>query len=428
MGWRRAGVAVLGAGALLGAVMVSQWSGGCAEAQAAAGPIRIMPLGDSITAGGGPEHSYRGPLQQHLNAAGVSFDLVGSYGNIVPAGGEATWAWAEDSQTNYNGPLDKDFEGHGGFQAGQPVSVVGYQDHMLAQMVPTDIPLFQPDVVLLHIGTNDYLGGWTTHGPWHGPAGPEDQRAAYSARNVIDLIDAIHSVRPQAWIVVSPVGRAGLNGVLNGLSELSALVSVAVAERAAAGRNIRFVGTMYDNLTLADLADAVHPNESGNAKMALSWYNALMPVLGQLGVPGAPPVPSPPAPITVTAAPTPAAPSPGSADATAPTQDQPAPPKEAGGATLGSAPNSTGDAAPDATTTAGDDGAGPNPPGGPTRPLKEVEPLDLADLEHLDALDARGAAHGATLSGERTASARRPLTAPAAAAPGTGQRRDACRS
>ena len=53
---------------------------------------------------------------------------------------------------------------HGGFQTGQPESVVGYKDHMLAQMVPTDIPLFQPDVVVMHIGTNDYLGGWTKHG------------------------------------------------------------------------------------------------------------------------------------------------------------------------------------------------------------------------------------------------------------------------
>ncbi len=42
----------------------------------------------------------------------------------------------------------------------------------------------QPDIVLLHIGTNDYLGGWTTHGPWHGPGGDWDQRVGLSAKNV----------------------------------------------------------------------------------------------------------------------------------------------------------------------------------------------------------------------------------------------------
>ena len=125
-------------------------------------PLRVMPLGDSITLGSSPEHSYRGHLQALLAGAGHSVDFVGSYGNVMPPGGEAVWAGPEASQTNYQGPLDIDFEGHGGFQAGQPQSVVGYPDHMLAQMMPTDLPRFQPDVVLVHIGTNDYLGGWTT--------------------------------------------------------------------------------------------------------------------------------------------------------------------------------------------------------------------------------------------------------------------------
>ncbi len=281
---RWVGVVLAGVGSLVGTLVATQSSTGCAEAAMAKEPLRIMPLGDSITQGGGPDHSYRGFLQQQLNAAGYSYDFVGSYGNIVPPGGEATWAWADETQSNYRGSLDRDFEGHGGFQAGQPEAVVGYKDHMLAQMVPTDIPLFQPDIVLLHIGTNDYLGGWTTHGPWHGPGGDWDQRVELSAKNVIDLIDTIHQLRPQTTILVSAIARPGLNTILDGLTQVSNIVKAGVQTRQSAGRNLRFVANTYDTITTADMADAVHPNDNGYTKMATTWYQALTPLLDNMGV------------------------------------------------------------------------------------------------------------------------------------------------
>ncbi len=299
---RWVGVVLAGVASLVGTLVATQSYTGCAEAAMATEPIRIMPLGDSITLGGGPDHSYRGFLQQQLNAAGYSYDFVGSYGNIVPPGGEATWAWAEDVQRNYVGPLDRDFEGHGGFQAGQPEAVVGYKDHMLAQMVPTDIPLFQPDIVLLHIGTNDYLGGWTTHGPWHGPGGDWDQRVELSAKNVIDLIDTIHQLRPQTTILVSAIAGPGLNTILDGLTQVSNIVASAVDQRRAAGRNLQFLANTYDTITTADMADAVHPNDNGYTKMAATWYKALTPILDSMGV-GTPSVTVPAAVPAVPAVP-----------------------------------------------------------------------------------------------------------------------------
>ena len=236
--------------ALVASVVAARSSVTQTQASAAT-PVRIMPLGDSITLGDGPAQSYRGFLQSQLNAAGYAYDFVGSYGNVVPPGGVNTWAWAEDSQLNYNGPLDKDFEGHGGFQAGQPESVVGYKDHMLAQMVPTDIPLFQPDIVLMHIGTNDFLGGWTTHGPWHGQAGDWDQRTELSAKNVKDLIDSIHALRPTTTILVGAIGRSGLNGTLTDLAALSLIVGDHVTLRASQGWPVSYVGELYDQFTFS---------------------------------------------------------------------------------------------------------------------------------------------------------------------------------
>lgn len=247
------------------------------------GPARIMPLGDSVTLGASPERSYRGHLQQLLLAAGHRFDLVGSYGNVIPPGGEAIWFGPDAAQVGYQGPLDIDFEGHGGFQAGQPEAVVGYRDHMLAQMIPVDVPRFAPDVVLVHIGTNDFLGGWTTHGPWHGPGGPGDRPHEFAARNVIDLLDAIAQLRPEAIVLVGAIGRTGLNGVHDDLARISALVRGAVEQRAAAGRRLTYVADLYDAFVPADLADVVHPNDGGYAKMAAAWFRALHPVLCALG-------------------------------------------------------------------------------------------------------------------------------------------------
>lgn len=267
-------------------------------------PVRIMPLGDSITLGNGPERSYRGHLQTMLLAAGHRFDFVGSYGNVIPPGGEAIWFGPDAAQSAYRGPFDPDFEGHGGFQAGQPESVVGYKDHMLAQMVPTDIPLFAPDVVLVHIGTNDLLGGWTIHGPWHGPGGPADRRIEFAARNVIDLVDAIGALRPTAVVLVSPIGRRGLNGVQDDLADVSAVVRAAVEARAAQGRAVQFVADLYDGFAPADLADVIHPTDGGYAKMAAAWFRALHPVLCALNRPGltVPACPAPPPTVPATPA------------------------------------------------------------------------------------------------------------------------------
>ena len=73
---------------------------------AESGPITIMPLGDSLTAGDDPTRpttspqSYRGYLYNSLLAAGYDVDFVGSQQNEAISGG------------------DPDHEGHGGYTIG----------------------------------------------------------------------------------------------------------------------------------------------------------------------------------------------------------------------------------------------------------------------------------------------------------------------
>ena len=93
----------------------------------AADTVRIMPLGDSITRGWyGSAYSwgYRKPLYVSLTNGGYNFDFVGG-------------------QTDGNFP-DPQHEGHDGWQA----------DNILPYLQGW-LNTHRPDVVLLHIGTND---------------------------------------------------------------------------------------------------------------------------------------------------------------------------------------------------------------------------------------------------------------------------------
>src|SRR4051812_31338835 len=102
------------------------------------GVFKIMPLGDSITEGFGDGfpnkkfRGYRGHLYQMLVDAGFAVDFVGS----IPEGDIP----------------DPDHEGHGGHTA---LKLIHDPD--------TNKGVFQwlrdasPDVVLLHIGTNNVI-------------------------------------------------------------------------------------------------------------------------------------------------------------------------------------------------------------------------------------------------------------------------------
>src|SRR4051812_6467748 len=91
-------------------------------------PLRVMPLGDSITwgVGSGNQDGYRGSLYRRLTAAGVDVDFVGS-------------------MHTGHGP-DPNNEGHKGWTIAE-----------LAARVDDWLDTYEPDVILLHIGTNDMV-------------------------------------------------------------------------------------------------------------------------------------------------------------------------------------------------------------------------------------------------------------------------------
>jgi GDSL-like Lipase/Acylhydrolase family len=245
------------------------------SASAACAPLRIMPMGDSITHGftGPPAESYRGYLAQSLAKMGAAFDMVGFHRNntIGPHPEDFGLQWGTNWQ-GYSGPLDLDFEGKNGYQAGRPVGYPGPRGPvapgpMIVQLLDNDIPLYAPDVVLLNLGTNDSYGGnvgysWGTEG---------------AAANVLALIDKVHALRPQTQVLVTGITKAGVTSPA--LGNFDSFLTAGVSARVAQGRKLTFVDA-YAGLTAGDMqGDRVHLAASGSVKMAANWLAAVTPYL-----------------------------------------------------------------------------------------------------------------------------------------------------
>ncbi|MBT8203245.1 MAG: hypothetical protein KJO87_08075, partial [Acidimicrobiia bacterium] len=145
---------------------------------AGGGPLTLMAVGDSITQGSAGWRTYRCALDGKLDGAGASFDLVG--GLSSPNGG---------GSYSCPSPFDQDHEGRWGQRVDEVTGAV-----------VASVQSRQPDVVLIHLGTNDILQG-------QGPAG--------TASELQSLIGSIQGANPDVTIFVAqiipcdPVGGGG---------------------------------------------------------------------------------------------------------------------------------------------------------------------------------------------------------------------------
>lgn len=215
-------------------------------------PLRIMPLGDSLTGGGntGASHSYRGYLEALLREAGYSFDFVGSLSGLAYGGS------------------DPDHEGHGSFtigpddirsREGQPVSLYAYlEDYLQAE----------PDVILLLIGINDLYAGEIS------PGAPE-----LASGRLVGLVERIQALRPGVTIFVASLAPAARYDMAT-RPEFQAINAAARAlGEADPGDSVYFVD-LYGRLApgwdpALDLVDGVHFSERGARKVAQVWFEAL---------------------------------------------------------------------------------------------------------------------------------------------------------
>ncbi|MBF8191886.1 cellulose binding domain-containing protein [Nonomuraea sp. K274] len=230
---RRTGAVLAALLALVGAVMF------LTSTPAGAAAVRIMPLGDSIT---GSPGCWRALLWNRLQSGGhTDVDFVGT----LPAQGCSV-------------PYDGDNEGHGGFLA----TNIANQG-----LLPGWLSATRPDIVLMHLGTNDV---------WSNLA-PATILGAYTT-----LVNQMRASNPNMRILVSKIIPMNPPTCADCAQRAVNLNNAIPGWAAAAGTQqspISVVDQWTGFSTSADTYDGVHPNAAGDQKISDKWYPDLVNAL-----------------------------------------------------------------------------------------------------------------------------------------------------
>lgn len=191
--------------------------------------LKIMPLGDSITVGetdinyGG----YRNLLGTLLAEDGYIIDFVGSQRSpqIVIS--------------------DPDHEGHSGW------SIPNLQNGIDSEGW---LETYQPDIILLHIGSNDIRHGHLSDAPG----------------NLSALLDDILARLPETYIIVAQIIPFS-SGSTRGHNIINDAIPGIVASK---GPRVS-MADMQNILTPGDYVDSYHLNAGGYDKMARAWESAI---------------------------------------------------------------------------------------------------------------------------------------------------------
>ena len=223
---------------LIGAITVSLLGYGVWTARpsvcAAPSPLKIMAVGDSITAG--VQGNYRDLLWNQLTSARVKATFVGP---II-----------DENAVN---PAAK--------------AHLGLYDRRINDLLPRMREVtaqYQPDVVLFMMGTND----------------AKRYDIEPSAKDLELVIDRIYQGKPNVALFIASVPPINKDLAHQMVKILNKSISDIVLARKKAGAQIYFVD-QHSVLTLDDLFDGIHPNATGYEKIANTWYQAMCSTLGR---------------------------------------------------------------------------------------------------------------------------------------------------
>ncbi|WP_426061821.1 GDSL-type esterase/lipase family protein [Hymenobacter sp. B1770] len=205
--------------------------------------VRIMPIGNSITHGTKDYNSYRRALWHKLRAGGYRVDFVGSQSTN------------KDGFPAPNPDFDPDHEGHAGWKADE-----------LLQKIGGWAASYRPDVLLLHAGTNDIRMG---------------QSPASTRSELGDIIDKVRQANPSVKVllakIIPTVSVAPYEN--DGIRQLNALLPDLAKQKNTAQSPVVIVDQYTGMSIVTDMYDGIHPNQVGEEKMAVRWYDALQQLL-----------------------------------------------------------------------------------------------------------------------------------------------------
>ncbi|GEM_PF-1510328 len=214
--------------------------------------IKIMALGNSITEAENGYNSYRKELWEELTQAGYNVDFVGSDdknkdGNDFP-------------DTNF----DPDHEGHWGWRIDEIINGRGSEGQLSEWLTG-----YTPDVALIHLGTNDAI---------------QSNSVTSSVEELKQVIDILREDNPNITIFLTKLIPAVNSGINNRIEELNNLIPTIVTDKNQANSPVILVDQNSGFNANTDTYDGIHPNPTGEAKMAQKWFDALKNYFDSVGI------------------------------------------------------------------------------------------------------------------------------------------------
>jgi acyl-CoA thioesterase I len=207
-------------------------------------PLRVMPLGDSITQGGAVSSSYRPYLWKLMKDAGWKVDFVGS----LQTGRDNT---PVKLPPDFSPDWDHDHEGRWGWTAAKFLASGKLEQSAAAA---------RADLVLVHLGTNDLF---------------EKSTPAAAIQDLEKVVTVLRAANPKVMIVLAEIIP------LKDPAHDPWFATYRAACRELAARLDRpesRVVTADVHSTIKpwlDYVDGAHPDIEGARKMADAWWTAL---------------------------------------------------------------------------------------------------------------------------------------------------------
>lgn len=272
---------LLGATSVLQAVQIEPVS-------AASDPVKIIAMGDSITHGYiNGDNGYRKYFCYGLQQNGITdFNMVGPNND-----------WTDSTTYDWNGTTITYDPAHAGY-SGYAIQKIGSRQGLQETIFDTTytdgdvsgnmMKVYQPDVIMLQIGTNDVLDAQLT-GIGDRLEELVDKLLPYVSGNgqvlYLASIPDIDAAKKYDWlgayqwtygVSYESDPEKFVATVQAAVDDYNTIVKNLVAKKQAEGAHIEFSDINSTiNISAGDLEDGVHPSEQGYAKMGQYWSNLL---------------------------------------------------------------------------------------------------------------------------------------------------------
>lgn len=228
---------------VLGWVVVALAALSCGRAAVAQNTVKIMPIGDSITAGYNGTVGYRYALWFQLPSDGTNYEFVGRA--TAPINPVALEFYPRYNQIGFS----KRHEGHSGFTTTM----------MLNELVggvsfDASVNSWKPDVAIIHLGTRD-VGLGSSLPPAFEPA----------VGNIKAIIDKLRAPNPSVKILLAKAIPMGPNSQFSesniaNLPGFRAKMDEIAASKTTPQSPVAVVDLFTGLSTGAHLQDGIHPN------------------------------------------------------------------------------------------------------------------------------------------------------------------------